>query len=155
MIEYTRGDMLASGLDSLVDPVNCLGVSGKGLALAFKHACPDAVSMYERSAKLGLVRVGFVPCCWTLNMLGGRTGGTLVYFFPTKRDWRHPSRIEWIWAGLMELAGRVAANYESGVQSIGIPALGCGLGGLDFTDVRAAIEAAFADSPARVVVYEP
>lgn len=155
MIEYTKGNMLASGLDSLVDPVNCLGVSGKGLALAFKRACPDAVSTYERSAKLGLVRTGFVPCCWTLHMLGGRTRGTLVYFFPTKQDWRNPSRLEWIEAGLADLAGRVAENYASGVQSIGIPALGCGLGGLDFADVRPLIEAAFADSPARVVVYEP
>ena len=42
------------------------------------------------------------------------------------------------------------------IQSIAIPPLGCGLGGLRWADVRARIEAAFQDLPeVRVLLYEP
>ncbi|MFG0294558.1 MAG: Appr-1-p processing protein, partial [Maioricimonas sp. JB045] len=45
---------------------------------------------------------------------------------------------------------------ERNIESIAIPPLGCGLGGLKWNDVRPLIEDAFAESPeVRVLVYEP
>jgi len=42
------------------------------------------------------------------------------------------------------------------VRSIALPRLGCGLGGLDWNDVRPKIEAALGTlSGAEVIVYEP
>ena len=55
--------------------------------------------------------------------------------------------------GLTDLV-RVLRDYK--VQSVAIPPLGCGLGGLDWDDVRAMIESTFEDSPGlRVDLYEP
>jgi O-acetyl-ADP-ribose deacetylase (regulator of RNase III) len=36
MIEFKTGDLLAEPAEALVNPINCVGVMGKGLALAFK-----------------------------------------------------------------------------------------------------------------------
>ena len=47
--------------------------------------------------------------------------------FPTKDHWRGASRLEWIDAGLADLARRAP---EWGLASLALPKLVCGLGGL-------------------------
>jgi hypothetical protein len=48
--------------------------------------------------------------------------------FPTRRHWREKSDIGGIEKGLQWIRD----NYRrEGIQSLAIPALGCGLGGLD------------------------
>jgi len=76
-----------------------------------------------------------------------------VINFPTKRDWRANSRYADIESGLKAL---VADVRRLGIQSIAVPPLGCGLGGLDWAKVRPMIEKAFAGLPGvRVLVFEP
>jgi O-acetyl-ADP-ribose deacetylase (regulator of RNase III) len=73
--------------------------------------------------------------------------------FPTKRHWRNKSRIEDIDAGLAALVDEIR-RLE--IHSIAIPPLGCGLGGLDWADVRPRIERALRALPdVRVIVFEP
>ena len=40
MIEYKKGDILREDVEALVNPVNCVGVMGRGLALQFKKSIP-------------------------------------------------------------------------------------------------------------------
>jgi len=40
MIEYRTRDILQADAEALVNPVNCVGVMGRGLALQFKNAHP-------------------------------------------------------------------------------------------------------------------
>ena len=61
--------------------------------------------------------------------------------FPTKRHWRGKSRMEDIEAGLKALAETVRQYH---IQSIAIPPLGSGLGGLDWAEVKPRIEAVMA-----------
>ena len=76
-----------------------------------------------------------------------------VINFPTKRDWRANSRYEDIGAGLKALVSDVRRLR---IQSIAVPPLGCGLGGLDWNRVRPMIESAFAELPdVHVLLYEP
>jgi len=80
-------------------------------------------------------------------------GPKWIIHFPTKRHWRQPSRIEWVREGLEDL---VRVVRELGIESIAIPPLGCGNGGLDWEQVRPLIDDAFADLPTtEVVVFEP
>jgi O-acetyl-ADP-ribose deacetylase (regulator of RNase III) len=73
--------------------------------------------------------------------------------FPTKRHWRGKSRIEDIRTGLTAL---IADVRRLNIGSIAVPPLGCGLGGLDWGEVRPLIEAAFSELPdLRVLLYEP
>jgi O-acetyl-ADP-ribose deacetylase (regulator of RNase III) len=46
MIRYVRGDILKADVEALVNPVNCVGVMGKGLAFAFKELYPDNFAAY-------------------------------------------------------------------------------------------------------------
>jgi hypothetical protein len=73
--------------------------------------------------------------------------------FPTTRLWRDKSRLEDIEAGLADLV-HVLPSY--GIRSVAIPALGSGLGGLDWQDVRPRIVAALSTVPdVSVIVFEP
>lgn len=83
----------------------------------------------------------------------GQLNPRFIINFPTKRHWRGKSRLIDIKQGLTDLVVQVR-RLE--IKSIALLPLGCGLGGLDWRDVRPRIEAAFADLPnVHVIVYEP
>jgi len=56
-----------------------------------------------------------------------------VICMPTKHNWRDPSRLEWIERGCTELSSfaRLLSSVGHG-NTIFLPTLGCGLGGLDW-----------------------
>jgi O-acetyl-ADP-ribose deacetylase (regulator of RNase III) len=83
---------------------------------------------------------------------GGLGRPHYIINFPTKEHWRSRSRLADIEAGLRDLR-RVLINLA--IQAVAVPPLGCGLGGLRWSDVRPRIEAALADLPVRVLVFEP
>ncbi|MCC6552175.1 MAG: macro domain-containing protein, partial [Polyangiaceae bacterium] len=124
------------------------GVMGKGIALQFKKAFPENFEAYRRECDAGRMQVGKVLVVQLDNVLH-----RFVVNFPTKKHWRNPSKIEYIEAGLADLAARVR---ELGIRSIAVPPLGCGNGGLAWSDVRPLIEAAFEPLPdVRVLLFEP
>lgn len=82
----TRGDLFGSEAQTLVNAVNCVGVMGKGIALEFKRRFPSMYDDYAQRCRRGEVRPGRPHLHrgsdrWILN-------------FPTKDDWRRPSRLE-------------------------------------------------------------
>jgi O-acetyl-ADP-ribose deacetylase (regulator of RNase III) len=149
MIDLVRGNILEADVDALVNAVNCVGVMGKGLALQFKKAFPDAFRAYQGACRARELAPGRMHVVDTT-----RAGGPkYVIHFPTKRHWRDPSRLEDIEAGLDALVQEVR---DRGIRSIAVPALGCGLGGLDWADVRPLIEDALGPlESVRLLVFEP
>ena len=148
-IEYVDGDLLAADVDALVNPVNCVGVMGKGLALQFKRAYPGNYDAYVAACRNGEVRPGRMFTYET----GEAEGPRLIVNFPTKRHWRDGSRIEDIEAGLRGLVWEIATR---GILSVALPAVGCGLGGLEWPEIRERIESTLGGLGAvRVVVYPP
>jgi hypothetical protein len=80
-------------------------------------------------------------------------GPRWIVNFPTKANWRFPSKLEWIESGLEDLKRVIAAK---GIKSIALPPLGSGNGKLNWSEVRPLIERALAGlSGVNVVVYEP
>lgn len=149
MLRLTRGNLLHAETEAVVNTVNTVGVMGKGVALAFKETYPANFDAYAAACKAGEVEVGrmFVTENATLH------GPRWIINFPTKKHWRQPSKLEWIRDGLTDL--RVVVQ-ERGIHSIGLPPLGCGNGGLAWTDVRPLIEQALGDLPnVDVLLYEP
>lgn len=150
MIEFTKGDLLKSKAEALVNTVNCVGVMGRGIALQFKKAFPENYKEYKRVCDGRLLQPGKMLTFDTRSLTNEQR---YIINFPTKRHWKGKSRMEDVVSGLCAL---VAEVQEKNIASIAIPPLGCGLGGLRWEDVRAEIEKAFAELPdVKVYVYEP
>lgn len=146
-IERGDGNLITADVDAIVNTVNAEGVMGKGLALQVKNAFPDVFAEYARACKQGAVAVG------SMHVVHRATRPRFVINFPTKKHWRHPSKLEYIDSGLADLVMQVR---KLDIRSIAIPPLGCGLGGLDWSEVKPRIIEAFGPLPeVRVVLFEP
>lgn len=149
MITEAQGNLLAADAEALVNTVNTTGVMGKGIALQFKRAYPAMFKDYARTAKNGGIKLGQMHVWPT----GQMTGPRYIINFPTKGHWRAQSKLRDIAKGLEDMVGVVRAL---GIRSVAVPPLGCGNGGLDWSDVRPLIVKAFEALPeVDVVLYPP
>jgi O-acetyl-ADP-ribose deacetylase (regulator of RNase III) len=145
MIHFTKGDMFDLDVDIRINTVNCMGVMGAGVALAFKNRYPDMFREYREACSAGEIRPG------KLHIWRSPTGD-LVVNFPTKRHWREKSRYDDIQAGLNALRDYLQ-NYK-GIK-VALPALGCGNGGLDWARVAPMITEQLRELDAEIFVFEP
>lgn len=148
MIRYTVGNLLESTAQALVNTVNTVGVMGKGIALQFKETYPHNYQVYRKACKDGQLQPGQVLVVRDQTAFGEK----LIVNFPTKTHWRKPSEYSYVEQGLQAL---VVAIREHEIQSIAIPPLGCGNGGLDWAKVKQMIEKYLVDSSAEIIIYEP
>lgn len=129
---------------AIVNPVNTVGVMGSGLAAQFKKRFPLNYEIYKARCADGHLRVG--------RVLSVFESGKVIVNFPTKDDWRYLSKINYIEAGLWDLRRLL---LESNLPSIAIPALGCGLGALDWAQVQPRIEEALGHFEVPIYVIPP
>lgn len=148
MVEFVTGNLLEADAEALVNTVNTKGVMGKGVALQFKRAFPENYKAYRAACAADRVKLGRMFVFDSGRMQRPR----YIINFPTKDHWRSRSRLADIDAGLEDLR-RVLVELE--IESVALPPLGCGLGGLQWADVRPRIERALAGLPVRVLVFEP
>lgn len=145
MIVFLTGNLFESEAQALVNTVNCVGVMGKGIAYQFSRAYPLMFKEYERQCARQEIQLG--------KVVAFEEKGKTIINFPTKGHWRAHSRIEDIENGLRSLHDLIC---ERAIQSIAIPPLGCGNGGLEWKDVRRLIEQHLSDlDKVRIFVYEP
>lgn len=123
MIVYEGpGNLFNTSMQTLVCPVNCRGVMGAGLALAFKQRFPGLFLNYYRTVQSNSITIN-KPVVVPIGI------NRFVLCFATKIDWRDDSKTEYVEAGLKAFA----KNYESlGVTTASFPMLGCGKGNLDY-----------------------
>lgn len=149
MITFTRGDLLRDEAEALVNTVNCVGVMGRGIALQFRNAFPANNEAYEKACAVDQVQPGRMFVFET----GQLTNPRYIINFPTKRHWRGKSRMVDIEAGLDALITEIRTRD---IRSVALPPLGSGLGGLDWSEVRALIVQKLVTLPnVQVRVYEP
>ncbi len=146
---FRQGNLLEARVDALVNTVNTVGVMGKGIALMFKEAFPANFRAYEEACKRKEVRVGHMFVTENHALDGPRW----LINFPSKQHWRQPSKFEWIVDGLEDLRRVIE---EKNITSIALPPVGCGNGGLEWSEVRPEIERILGALEAvDVVVFEP
>jgi O-acetyl-ADP-ribose deacetylase (regulator of RNase III) len=149
MIIPSQGNLLEAQAEALVNTVNTVGVMGRGIALQFQRAFPANYAAYKKACDAGEVMPGKM-FIFEERALGGPRW---IVNFPTKRHWKGKSRLEDIRDGLADLAEEV---QRLGIRSLAMPPLGCGLGGLDWAQVRPLIESAFSAVPeVQVLLFAP
>lgn len=123
-IQYQKDDIFESKAHVIVNTVNCEGYMGKGLALVFKQRYPAMFTIYQKECKTGKLRIGR-PTLY-------RESTPWILNFPTKYNWRFPSKLEYLEKGLEH----VVAHYKKeGIKSIAFPKLGTQNGKLSWDDV--------------------
>ena len=142
MLEYIEGNIFNSPAQVIVNTVNTVGVMGKGLALSFKKKYPQMFASYRsacerRQLKTGKLMLWYAPDHWIL-------------LFPTKENWRNPSKLEYIENGLIKFINTYA---EKNITSIAFPRLGCGNGELNWDDVRPLMEKYLKPLPIDIYIY--
>ena len=149
MIELRRADLLKADVEALVNAVNCVGVMGRGIALQFRRAFPKNFEIYKHACEHAELQPGHM----LVTNTGLRRNPRYIINFPTKRHWRDKSLMIDVESGLQALVAEVS---RLAIRSIAVPPLGCGLGGLDWCDVRPRIEKAFSTLPeVHVWLFEP
>ena len=122
-MKYITGNLLESKAQALVNAVNTVGVMGKGIALQFKKRFPLNFKLYAAACKKGEVKIGKMFVVQESDLQGEK----IIINFPTKTEWFKKSQYEYVEEGLKDLVRVIEAHK---IESIAIPALGCGHGGL-------------------------
>jgi len=157
------GDMFFSTMHTLTVSVNVVGVMGKGLASRAKYQFPDVYVVYQDACRRRKLRMG-KPYLYKreafVDVELADEPGTLpqvnatkwFLLFATKHHWRDKSDLQGIREGLRW----VRENYATeGIQSLAMPALGCGLGRLNWKDVGPVMCQELAGLDIPVAIYLP
>lgn len=139
------GNIFDSKCSTLVNTVNCVGVMGKGIALDFKKKYPGMFDEYQTLCEEGRVKPG-------QPYLYRDLAGNSIINFPTKDNWRSPSKFSYITKGLKWFQ---QSYQELGITSVAFPPLGCGNGGLKWDDVGPEMYRALKDLPIEIEIYAP
>ncbi|ABU56210.1 DarT ssDNA thymidine ADP-ribosyltransferase family protein [Roseiflexus castenholzii] len=138
-----EGDLFFSTMQTITISVNTMGIMGKGLASRAKYQFPDVYVVYQDACRSKKLQIGkpylYKRESFVDEQLADDPGSLTkpnsnkwFLLFATKRNWRENSDIVGIENGLKW----IQHNYKSeGIASLAVPALGCGLGGLDWRDV--------------------
>ena len=139
MIQFIeRGDIFnIPGVNNYAHGCNCAGAMGKGIALQFKNKHPKMYSEYHTLCKEGLFNPG--------DVFDYDYGNGHIYNLATQISWKTKARLLYI----ENAVGRMLelATLDN-VTKIALPAIGAGLGGLDWNDVKDILNKVSANYPA-------
>ena len=115
MINIIRGNIFNTNCECIVNTINCVGFMGKGIALEMSIRYPEMEQVYKQMCSEGEIQVG------KLWLFRPATEKKKVLNFPTKYDYKMPSKIEYIESGLQYFVD----NYKHyGIKSIAFSLLG-------------------------------
>jgi O-acetyl-ADP-ribose deacetylase (regulator of RNase III) len=150
-LKFVKGNLFDTKYEAIVCPVNSVGVMGAGLAKEFANRF-DCKTYFQACAR-GEVAPGTVLVRQPAHAYSD-TNKTII-FLATKADWRNESQPDWIMLGLENLFK--ALKYYN-INTVAIPALGAGLGKLNWLQVKSIIEMVnnkYNDGSQFLEVYEP
>jgi hypothetical protein len=143
LLSVLEGDMFFSRVQTLTISVNTVGIMGKGVASRAKYQFPDVYVRYQdlcRSRQLSMGKPVLYKRETSFDLeladepssLENANLETWFLLFPTKKHWRDIADIRGIEKGLQW----INENYKKeGIKTLALPALGCGLGRLEWREV--------------------
>jgi O-acetyl-ADP-ribose deacetylase (regulator of RNase III) len=131
-ITFVTGNLFTTPhLDALAHGVNGAGRMGLGIAVKFRRLWPKIFEEYERRCRRRELHPG--------DLFAWQADKRWIYNLVTQD---RPGPRATLPAIQVSLQRMVAHARAAGVRRIGLPQIGCGLGGLDWDDVRPVVEGA-------------
>jgi O-acetyl-ADP-ribose deacetylase (regulator of RNase III) len=124
-IRVQEGDLFDSGLPALAHGCNAQGVMGAGIAAQFRSRYPEMYREYRKWCHETLPSLGDV-FVWTGD-------DVTIFNLITQVDPGPEARSE---AVAMAVANMLDYAEAAGIPEIGLPWIGCGIGGLKISVVR-------------------
>jgi len=119
MIKILTGNIFTTKCNTIVNTVNCVGIMGAGIAYECRLRYPEMYEKYQTLCKDNLLQIGTL---WIY-----KSENKNILNFPTKIDWKHPTKIEYLEKGLQKFVSTYKAKE---IASIAFPLLGASHGGL-------------------------
>jgi O-acetyl-ADP-ribose deacetylase (regulator of RNase III) len=141
---FVKGDLFhTDGIRAYAHGCNCAGAMDAGVAIAFKKRWPRMFDDYaarcaDRRFHLGDVFV------WS-------EGDEVVYNLAIQEHWKKKAKLAALTRALRKT---VELAKVAGVERLGIPRLGTGLGGLDWPRVKKVLGEIGAETTVSLVVFE-
>jgi O-acetyl-ADP-ribose deacetylase (regulator of RNase III) len=141
---FTRGDLFATAdVHAYAQGCNCAGAMGAGIAIEFKRRWPRMFEEYRARCADGRFGLGDVfP--WT-------EGDHTVFNLAVQEHWKKKAQIPALVRSLGKMCELAA---HAGLSKVGLPRIGAGLGGLDWTRVKKVITEVGAKTDVTLVVFE-
>jgi O-acetyl-ADP-ribose deacetylase (regulator of RNase III) len=143
-VVFTKGDIFATeGVTSYAHGCNCAGAMGAGIAIEFKRRWPAMFEEYAARCADGRFGLGDV-FVWT-------EGPTTVFNLGTQAHWRKKAQLP---ALAMALRKMTELATHAGIERVGLPRIGAGLGGLDWMRVKRVMTEVGAETKVTLMVFE-
>ena len=141
---FTKGDLFATDdVRAYGHGCNCAGAMGAGIAIEFKRRYPRMFDEYAARCADGRFGLGDV-FMWT-------EGNETVFNLGTQEHWRKKAQIPALAKSLRKM---VELASHAGIERVGLPRIGAGLGGLDWMRVKRVLEEVGAETKVTLVVFE-
>jgi O-acetyl-ADP-ribose deacetylase (regulator of RNase III) len=136
-----EGDLFEQGLPAIGHGVNCFGAMGAGIAKVFRDRYPGMYAAYSLLCDKGEISLGGIMIWKEANVT--------IYNLATQFL---PGAEATLPAVKNSVSLAIRNCYYENIPAIGLPRIGCGIGGLNWPDVKAIMEKAAWEFPAVDVV---
>ncbi len=143
MIQEVDTNLFELNVNALAQGCNVVGTMNAGVAREFRTRYPLMYKEYQSYCRSGNFSPGEV------HFYMSRGGKPHIINVATQFDTESNAIIEYVEQGLE----KIEMHYKDwGIRSLGIPRIGCGLGGLDWKDVSKIVKKIFGTSQLEVLV---
>ena len=119
-VELRTGDLFEQpDLKAIAHGVNCAGAMSRGISVGFRQRWPEMYEEYRLRCELRLLRVG--------DVFEWEEGPVTIFNLATQPDGKHPATLPNIRSSVERMAHVARLR---GIDRVGIPRIGAGLGGL-------------------------
>lgn len=147
-IKHCQGDLFEQDMPALAHGVNCQGVMGGGIAAQFRDRWPDMYQVYRAKCERGSLRLGDV-FEWYTGGVGARSSEK-IFNLVTQYN---PGPDARPWAIAVSIGTMIRIAHKLNIKEIGMPMIGCGIGGLGPVQLWACLEP-YQGAPVDLIVYE-
>lgn len=161
---YKTGNLFDGGDPAIAHGVNCRGKMGSGIAVQFRERYPEMYREYRSMCNSGMLDLGQFyqwrsdaddkladAMGWEDAMANGVS--PLIYNLVTQVEPGPNAKL----SGILVSVGQMLDELRGlGVDRVGIPRIGCGIGALEWPHVEGILLALTEKNPyVNVVVYTP